>query len=69
MKLTLRPSRNTTMKKSSCLYKLCGSDFIFDLCGVLDVLWPLVVLMLKMYLQWSPGWKFPAYVIAVVKQI
>jgi hypothetical protein len=51
------------------LYKLCGSDFIFDLCGVLDTLWPLVVLMLKAQLQWCSGWKFPAYVIAVVKQI
>ena len=51
------------------LYNLCGSDFIFDLCGVLDMLWPLVVLMLKTQLQCSPGWKLPAYVIAVVKQI
>jgi hypothetical protein len=25
--------------------------------------------MLKAQLQWCPGWKFPAYVIAVVKQI
>ena len=50
-------------------YNLCGSDFIFDLCGVLDMLWLLVVLMLKTQLQWSPGWKLPAYVIAVVKQI
>ena len=51
------------------LYKLCGSDSIFDLCSVLDVLWPLVVLMLTMQLQWCPGGKFPANVIAVVKQI
>ena len=51
------------------LYNLCGSDFIFDLCGVLDMLWPLVVLMLKTQLQSRPGWKLPAYLIAVVKQI
>ena len=27
-------------------YKLCGQDFVHDLLGVLDLLWPLVVLML-----------------------
>ena len=28
-------------------YKLCSSDFIFDLCGILDLLWTLTILMLK----------------------
>ena len=27
-------------------YKLCGQDFVHDLLGILDLLWPLVVLML-----------------------
>ena len=29
------------------LYKLCGNDFIFYLYGLLDLLWPAVILMLK----------------------
>jgi hypothetical protein len=28
-------------------YKLCGQDFVLDLIGILDLLWPLVVLMLQ----------------------
>ena len=50
-------------------YKLCGSDFIFDLCGMLDLLWLLTILMLKAQQQWCPGWKFPVYVKSVVGQI
>ena len=46
-------------------YKLCGSD----LCGLLDLLWPVVQLMLKAQLEWCPGWKFPAYVQLAVDQI
>lgn len=48
---------------------MCGNDFIFDLCGILDLLWPLVLLMLKAQLQWCPGWKFPAFVDEAVEQI
>ena len=51
------------------LYKLCGNDFIFDLCGLIDLLWPLVVLMLRAQQEWCPGWKFPAFVDKVRKQI
>ena len=51
------------------LYKLCGNNFIFDLCGLIDLLWPLVVLMLRAQQEWCPGWKFPAFIDKVRKQI
>ena len=51
------------------LYKLCGNDFIYDLCGILDLLWPIVVLILKAQLQWLPGWKFPAFIDAALQRI
>ena len=51
------------------MYKLCGSDFIFDLCGIIDLLWPMVVLMLRTQQEWCPGWKFPAFIKKVRKQI
>jgi hypothetical protein len=54
---TFRDHRN----EEEMRYKLCGADFVFDLCGLLDRLWPIVILMLKAQLQWCPGWKFPAY--------
>ena len=48
---------------------LCGNDFAYDLCGILDLLWPIVVLMLKAQLQWFPGWKFPAFIDAALQKI
>ena len=33
--------------------------------GILDLLWPIVVLMLKVKLQWLPGWKLPAFIAAL----
>ena len=50
-------------------YKLCSSDFIFDLCGLLGLLWPIVILMLKAQLQWCPGWKFPYFIDAAISQL
>ena len=47
------------------LYKLCRNDFVYDLCGILDLLWPIVVLTLKVQLQWLPGWKLPAFIAAL----
>ncbi|CAB4023042.1 Hypothetical predicted protein [Paramuricea clavata] len=44
--------------KPDILYKLCGNDFVYDLCGLIDLLWPLVVLMLKAQQEWCPGWKW-----------
>ena len=51
------------------LYKLCGNDFVYDLCGIIDLLWPIVVLMLKAQQEWSPGWSFPEYVKRVKTQL
>ena len=42
-------------------YKLYGQDFCVDLLGLLDVLWPVVLLMLEGQAQWCPGWKFARY--------
>ena len=49
-------------------YQLAGNDFVFDLLGVIDLLWPLVILMLRSQLQWCPGWKFIRWVPLVQKQ-
>ena len=50
-------------------YKLYGRDFVLDLWGILDLLWPLVVLMLQSQAQWCPGWKFESYIPAVQEQL
>ena len=36
-------------------YKLYGQDFVLDLLGVLDLLWPLVLPMLQSQASWCPG--------------
>ena len=50
-------------------YRLYGQDFVVDLLGLLDLLWPLVVLMLEGQAQWCPGWKFARHVPKVEKQL
>lgn len=50
-------------------YRLLGQDFCFDLMGVLDLLWPLVLLMLEGQAQWCPGWKFVRYMPKVKDEI
>ena len=50
-------------------YKLYGQDFCMDLCGMLDVLWPLVILMLEGQAGWVPGWKFAHYIPRVTEQL
>lgn len=50
-------------------YKLCGQDFVHDLLGVLDLLWPLVVLMLQAQAEWYPGWKLCSHVPLVKRQM
>jgi hypothetical protein len=50
-------------------YKLYGRDFVIDLLGILDLLWPLVVLMLQSQAQWCPGWKIESYIPAVQDQL
>ena len=50
-------------------YKLYGRGFLIDLLGILDLLWPLVVLMLQSQAQRCPGWKFESYIPAVQEQL
>ena len=50
-------------------YKLCGQDFVHDLLGSLDLLWPLVVLMLHSQSNWYPGWKLCAHIPLVKRQM
>ena len=33
-------------------YKIAGSDFVYDLLGTIDLLWPLALLMTRGQLQW-----------------
>ena len=51
------------------LFKLCGNDFIFYLCGLLDLLWPVVILKLKAQLQWLLGRKFSIFVEQTISKI
>ena len=50
-------------------YKLCGQDFVHDLLGVLDLLWPLVVLMLQLHANWYSGWKLCSHIVFVREQM
>ena len=49
--------------------KLCGQDFVHDLLGILDLLWPLVVLMLQSQSNWYPCWKLCAHIPLVKRQM
>ena len=44
-------------------YKLAGRDFVFDLLGVIDLLRPIVLLMLRGQLLWCPGWKLVPWLV------
>ncbi len=50
-------------------YQWYGQDFLTDILGTLDLLWPLVVLMLQMQAQWCPGWKLERYIPKVREQM
>jgi hypothetical protein len=50
-------------------YKIAGNDFVFDLLGTIDLLWPLVLLMLRGQLLWCPGWKFVGWLPLVKSQM
>ena len=50
-------------------YKLCGQDFVHDILVILDLLWPLVVLMLHSQSNWYPGWKLCAHIPLVKRQM
>ena len=50
-------------------YKIAGSDFVYDLLGTIDLLWPLALLMTRGQLEWCPAWKLPGWVPLVDKQL
>lgn len=50
-------------------YKLAGQDFVFDLLGVIDLLWPLVLVMLRGQMLSCPGWKIAAWIPQVKDQM
>ena len=50
-------------------YLMAGQDFIFDLLGVIDLLWPLVLLMLRGQSLACPGWKIVAWLPSVQNQM
>lgn len=46
-----------------------GNDFVYDLSSILDLLWPIVVLMAKEQLQWLYGWKLAVFIDAALQRI
>ena len=50
-------------------YKLAGWDSVFDLLGVIDLLCPIVLLMLRGQLLWCPGWKLVPWLDQTIKQL
>ena len=54
----LHPNREETEEWQ---YMICGSDFIQDLLGLIDILKPVVDLMLHMQSQHCPVWKLKEY--------
>ena len=54
----LPPNREKTEEWQ---YMICGSDFIQDLLGLIDILKPVVDLMLHMQSQHCPVWKLNQY--------
>ena len=50
-------------------YKLAGQDFVFDLLEVIDLLWPLVLIMLRGQMLSCPGWKIASWIPQVIDQM
>ncbi|CAB3985838.1 Hypothetical predicted protein [Paramuricea clavata] len=50
-------------------YKIAGTDFVYDLLGTIDLLWPLALLMIWGQLEWCPVWKFPSWIPLVEEQL
>ena len=50
-------------------YKLAGQDFVFDLLGLIDLLRPILLLILRGQLLWCPGWKLVPWLNQTVKQL
>ena len=50
-------------------YKLAGQDFVFDLLRVIDLLWPLILVMLHGQMLSYLGWKIAAWIPQVKDQL
>ena len=50
-------------------YKLAGQDFVFDLLGLIDLLHPIVLLMLRGRLFWCPDWKLVHWIDQATEQL
>lgn len=50
-------------------YMMAGQDFVFDLLGIIDLLWPLVLLMLRGQALACPGWKIITWLSLVREHI
>lgn len=46
-----------------------GNYFVDELSSILDLLWPIVVLMVKEQLQWLYRWKFAVFIDAALQRI
>lgn len=46
-----------------------GNDFVYDLSSILDLLWPIVLLMVKEQLQWLYRWKFAVFIDVALQRI
>lgn len=62
---TFRDHKNTP----ELLYQLAGQDFLYDLMGMIDLLWPLVLLQLRGQSLMCPGWNFYGWITKVLKQL
>ena len=58
---TFRDHKNTP----DLLYKMAGQD----LMGIIDLLWPLVLLQLRGQSLMCPGWKFYGWIVKALKQL
>ena len=50
-------------------YKIAGSDFVYDILGTIDLLWPLALLITRGQFVWCPTWKYPGWIPLVEKQL
>ena len=62
---TFRDHDNTEITE----YKIAGTDFVYDLLGTIDLLWPLALLMIQGQLEWCPVWKFPSWIPLLEEQL
>ncbi|CAB3979328.1 Hypothetical predicted protein [Paramuricea clavata] len=62
---TFKDHKNTP----ELLYQIARQDFLYDLMGMIDLLWPLVLLQLRAQSLMCPGWKFHNWVDKASQQL